>query len=120
MADVGRKGDSDMMELGNLVFGNSRGVYPVPRWWRGLLLPLIITLWPDNEGEVVDEFENDVFWIMPYVITMNDVRQSCNGMHRSLDTLVTNRIVVSCVTISIISLRVLAYSGTSIRYGMHT
>lgn len=64
------------MELGNWIFGNSRGPYPIPRGvgWEEELYRLFDALdldeygWPRGveEGEGPKSFENDVFWIMPY------------------------------------------------------
>jgi len=51
------------MELGNLLFGNSRGKYQVPRYagWEDEFYRLIDAI----GGEIV-EFENNTFWIFPY------------------------------------------------------
>lgn len=59
------------MELGNIVFGNSRGEYPVPRtdeWYRPLVR-LFEAIDPDRDNswrEYGVEFENEVFSVMPY------------------------------------------------------
>ena len=58
------------MELGNMVFGNSRGEWPVPRnaGYERELIRLLLLLDPeDNIWRVYGtNFENDVFWVMPY------------------------------------------------------
>jgi len=54
------------MELGNLIFGNSRGNFPVPDRlrWEKELFRLLDKIGGDSfHGE---EFENDVFEIFPY------------------------------------------------------
>jgi hypothetical protein len=59
------------MELGNMVFGNSRGEYGVPRTddWLDPLAKLFEAINPDRDNswrEYGVEFENDVFSVMPY------------------------------------------------------
>ena len=53
------------MELGNLVFGNSRGQYCIPRHegWENVLWVLFDALGCEGYGI---NFENETFWIMPY------------------------------------------------------
>lgn len=53
------------MSLGNMLFGNSRGEFPVPReeQWEG---PLFILLDELGNGIYGIEFENDVFSVFPY------------------------------------------------------
>jgi len=55
------------MELGNAVFGNSRGQYPIKRGigWEEGLGRLLDALEVDNWRDL-EPFENDVFWLMPY------------------------------------------------------
>jgi len=54
------------MELGNAVFGNSRGEYPVSRKeFQPDMFRLLYVLCPENGGYGID-FENDVFSIFPY------------------------------------------------------
>lgn len=72
------------MELGNLLFGNSRGEYPVDRDWQDMFISYLYEMGFDGYGYVKDEelekylvevkgdfdkkirFENDVFVVMPY------------------------------------------------------
>ena len=59
------------MELGNIVFGNSRGEYRVERHigWESQLLRLLDAYAPDRENswrEYGVEYENDTFVVMPY------------------------------------------------------
>ena len=53
------------MEMGNLVFGNSRGNFPIPnrQLWEKTFISLINALHMDY---YVKEFENDVFSLFPY------------------------------------------------------
>ena len=59
------------MELGNMVFGNSRGEYPVPRSdkWEDELFRLFESYAPERDNswrEYGEEFENDIFSVFPY------------------------------------------------------
>lgn len=60
------------MELGNIIFGNSRGEYPIGRDGRGFeeeLYRLFDAYSPKRDNswrEYGEEFENDVFAVMPY------------------------------------------------------
>lgn len=59
------------MEIGNAVFGNSRGEYPVPRGegWEEELYRLFDAYAPERDNswrEYGVEFENDTFSVMPY------------------------------------------------------
>jgi hypothetical protein len=53
------------MELGNMVFGNSRGAYPVPRMdeFEEQIFRLLEAMGASLYGV---NYENDVFWVMPY------------------------------------------------------
>jgi len=54
------------MELGNAVFGNSRGTYPVPREeFEPEMFRLFAVLCPEN-GVYATDFENDIFSTFPY------------------------------------------------------
>lgn len=62
------------MELGNLMFGNSRGIYPSARGgFQDAFLKMLEDIGFDNYGYApkhlrnkFDEFENDVFFLKPY------------------------------------------------------
>ena len=59
------------MEIGNLLFGNSRGNYPVPRGeWQELFTDFLayngFDMYGYKEGAKEAFFENDVFSIRPY------------------------------------------------------
>lgn len=59
------------MELGNIIFGNSRGEFPVSRsaGYYGELIRLFEAYAPDRVNlwrEYGEEFENDVFSVFPY------------------------------------------------------
>lgn len=55
------------MEMGNIMFGNSRGDFEVPRdTFQHIFHVLIEKLEPDNYDGHPKEFENDVFRIFPY------------------------------------------------------
>lgn len=57
------------MELGNMIFGNSRGEFRVPRGegWENELSRLFDAYAPESEWrEYGIEFENDTFAVMPY------------------------------------------------------
>lgn len=76
------------MELGNLIFGNSRGEYEVPRDWQDEFVDFLYECGFDSYGWIVEEneymnrhrkkwiskeglgdqeyFENEVFIVMPY------------------------------------------------------
>lgn len=51
------------MELGNMLFGNSRGEHEVPRGWQDIFCTLLDALSMDYHGE---GYENNVFIIRPY------------------------------------------------------
>ena len=53
------------MELGNIIFGNSRGNFPIDRGgeFETALNWLFLNMDIDSHGE---DFENDTFWIFPY------------------------------------------------------
>ena len=53
------------MELGNVVFGNSRGEAPVPRCdpWESYLCTVLDAACGTERG---DDFDNDVFTVFPY------------------------------------------------------
>ncbi len=51
------------MELGNMIFGNSRGEYEVDRGWQDIFITLLDELKMDYHGE---EYENDTFAVFPY------------------------------------------------------
>ena len=55
------------MELGNIVFGNSRGCYSIPREgvWEFHLERLMYAMGEEPSSYGVD-FENDIFCMMPY------------------------------------------------------
>lgn len=66
---------SNKIELGNLIFGNSRGAYPVPREWQGLFCARMSEMGFDFYGYMERDdvkktdrggFENEVFMINPY------------------------------------------------------
>lgn len=52
------------MELGNLVFGNSRGEFPIDRGLEGIFYTLLEAIDPTNPGYTT--FENEVFVTRPY------------------------------------------------------
>jgi len=54
------------MELGNLVFGNSRGLFSVPREWDVVLARLFDAFEPPMSCHGRD-FENGTFWIFPII-----------------------------------------------------
>ena len=57
------------MELGNLVFGHSRGEYPVPRtdfYYYNQLFRLFEAIDPKYDHSYGLEFENEVFSTFPY------------------------------------------------------
>ena len=61
------------MELGNVIFGNSRGEYEVPRKeFEDILLPLMEEVgvglrgYDKDPDETYATFENDIFLIRPY------------------------------------------------------
>jgi hypothetical protein len=59
------------MELGNLIFGNSRGEYPIERYigFEDELYRLFEAYAPDRDNswrEYGVEFENDIFLVFPY------------------------------------------------------
>ena len=61
------------MELGNVIFGNSRGEFEVPRYeFEDILLPLMEEVGVGLRGydrdmdETYATFDNDVFTIRPY------------------------------------------------------
>ena len=56
------------MELGNLVFGHSRGEYPVPRtdFYYDQLFRLFEAIDPKYDHSYGLEFENKVFSTFPY------------------------------------------------------
>lgn len=57
------------MELGNMVWGNSRGEFSVPRTvtWEGAIVGLIAALYgPDETTNGFENFENEVFAIRTY------------------------------------------------------
>lgn len=55
------------MELGNLIFGHSRGEYPIPRTteYENPFLELVEVI-TGEESAYVPEYENDVFVTHPY------------------------------------------------------
>ena len=55
------------MELGNIIFGNSRGQYPIKRHigYEDELKKLFIAIDPDYDGYGVD-YENDIVFLMLY------------------------------------------------------
>lgn len=59
------------MEIGNLMFGNSRGEYPVPRGqgYEGELHRLFNAYAPNRDNswrEYGEEFENETFFVFPF------------------------------------------------------
>jgi hypothetical protein len=57
------------MELGNMIFGNSRGQYPVPRDWEDEVRRLFEEIEKQDRefnNYPYQEYENDVFHIFPY------------------------------------------------------
>ena len=57
---------STAMEIGNMLFGHSRGKYPVE---RDLCEPLMTPLWdalPFPSPDCIEEYETDVFVVRPY------------------------------------------------------
>lgn len=57
------------MELGNMLFGNSRGQHPVPRDWEDELYRLFKEIEKQDRkfnNYPYQEYENDVFHIFPY------------------------------------------------------
>jgi hypothetical protein len=57
-----------MMELGNWVFGHSRGEFPIPRseGWEVELFRLFDAYAPGEDNSYGPEFENGTFWVTPY------------------------------------------------------
>lgn len=60
-----------MMEMGNMLFGHSRGEYPIPRGkgWEEELNRLFDTYAPARDNswrEYGEVFENDTFFVFPY------------------------------------------------------
>ena len=66
--DVGKIERRDKVELGNAIFGNSRGKCRVPRTkkWLFQLRRLVYELEEDGNLRFIPEFENDTFWLFPY------------------------------------------------------
>jgi len=54
------------MELGNLIFGNSRGIYKVPREWSNIFSELLKAIDGDDYDEYGSEYDGEKFTIMPY------------------------------------------------------
>jgi|WetSurSiteA1Bulk_404760.scaffolds.fasta_scaffold00683_7 hypothetical protein len=56
------------MELGNLIFGNSRGNFEIPRsiGWEEELYRVFDAIKPDEENSYGFNFENNTFMIFPY------------------------------------------------------
>lgn len=60
-----------MVELGNMIFGNSRGSYQVSRALQDEFVSLMEAMGFDSYGnhDLTDDrnvFENETFWVMPY------------------------------------------------------
>ena len=55
----------DYPELGNICWGNSRGLYRVPRSWEGHLRRLFLAINP-NADYWAETYDNDVFSTMRY------------------------------------------------------
>ena len=56
------------MELGNLIFGHSRGEYSIPRTkeWEIMIISLLYVCSEDSFLVSPPSFENKVFLIFPY------------------------------------------------------
>lgn len=70
------------MELGNMIFGHSRGRFPVEErtLYRSLIQPLFDALRCDGYGI---EYENDVFEMHPYCWCEKDTCLQCTGVQKN-------------------------------------
>lgn len=68
-----------MMELGNLIFGHSRGEFPIPdrTLYRELMQPLLDALGTDSRGV---DFSNDVFEMRPYCWCGSETCSQCGDV----------------------------------------
>lgn len=56
------------MELGNAIFGNSRGEFPIERscGWEDVFFELLTAMNPESPNGYGENFDNEIFSMMPY------------------------------------------------------